>query len=240
VGEKVSRNTVVTGGSSGIGAAVVETLITKGHTVTVFDLNPHPDTSIPTEIVDVTDEDSVAQAFQRTITRTPVVTGLVASHGSRGSYQPALTMPVKDIQSQFAIHTVGSFLVAREFARQLNQTPGSVVFLSSTTAYGGWANQVDYGLAKAALTQLTKNLAIEWASLGIRVNAVAPGHTMTPMVQDLVTKGYDLTETKKRMPMGRLADPAEIAATIAHLLDDATFVTGQCVAVDGGWTALGK
>lgn len=234
------RASIVTGGSSGIGLAVVSRLRGIGHHVTVFDLNDHPDPAVPTEIVNVVDADSVAAAMHRTRAQNPGLAGLVVSHGTRGAFKAALDMSSEEIRSQFDVHAVGSFLVAREFAKVLDGRPGSLVFLSSTTAYGGWANQVDYGMAKAAVRQLTQNLAIEWASRGIRVNAVAPGHTLTPMVQDMVNKGYDLSETEERMPLGRLAEPDEIATTIAHLLAEATFVTGQCVPVDGGWTAVGK
>jgi len=235
-----SHKTIVTGGSSGIGLAVVEELLSRGHDVTVFDLRDHPDSSVPTEIVNMVDEDGVAGAVEATRKRLGGLTGLVASHGTRGVFKPAVEMTADDVRSQFNIHAIGSFVVAREFARTSEGSPGSIVFLSSTTAYGGWANQVDYGLAKAAISQLTKNLAIEWASRKIRVNAVAPGHTLTPMVESMVTDGHVLSEIEKRMPLGRLAQPEEIARTIVHLLDDATFVTGQCVAVDGGWTSVGK
>lgn len=233
-------STIVTGGASGIGLAVVDELRRRGHRVTVFDLTAHPDADIPTSIVDVTDEAAVAAAVRETASRQGTVTGLVASHGIRGRYVPALEMSLDDIRRQFEIHVLGAFVVAREVVRQLSGAPASIVFISSTTAYGGWANQVDYGLAKAAVRQLTQNLAIEWAPLTVRVNAVAPGHTRTPMVEDLIANGYDISETEKRMPLGRLALPQEMAATIAHLLDEASFVTGQCLAVDGGWTAVGR
>lgn len=88
--------------------------------------------------------------------------------------------------------------------------------------------------------RLTENLAIEWAPLGIRVNSVAPGHTLTPMVQEMLDGGYDASTVFARTPLGRFAAPQEIAASIVFLLLDATFVTGQCLAVDGGWTAAGK
>src|SRR5699024_9529519 len=117
---------------------------------------------------------------------------------------------------------------------------GSVVTISSTTSYGGWANQADYGVAKAAVRQLTQNLAIEWAPYDIRVNSVAPGHTLTPMVQEMIDEGYDVAATKARTPLGRLAAPEELAGAIEHLLLDATFTTGVCLPVDGGWTTVGK
>ncbi|QTV79074.1 SDR family NAD(P)-dependent oxidoreductase [Microbacterium sp. NIBRBAC000506063] len=104
----------------------------------------------------------------------------------------------------------------------------------------GWANQTDYGPAKAAERQLMENLAIEWAPLGVRVNAVAPGHTLTPMVEDMRQRGYDLSAAEQRTPLGRLAEPREIAEAIVWLLAEATHVTGQCLPVDGGWTVVGK
>lgn len=95
-------------------------------------------------------------------------------------------------------------------------------------------------MAKAAVRQLTKNLAIEWAPYGIRVNGVAPGHNLTPMVQEMIDEGLDVSATRARTPLGRLATPAEMAAAIEHVLLDATFTTGVCLPVDGGWTAVGK
>ncbi|WP_029144874.1 SDR family NAD(P)-dependent oxidoreductase [Microbacterium luticocti] len=232
-------HTIVTGGASGIGAATVEKLRGRGHAVTIFDLTPSADPD--SEAVDVTDEDAVSAAFDRAAARRGPVTGLAMSHGIRGAYVPALEMDIARIARLYEIHVIGALVVARQMVRRLDGRPGSVVLVSSTTAYGGWANQTDYGTAKAAERQLMANLAIEWAPLGVRVNAIAPGHTRTPMVQDLIDKeGYDVSDVERRAPLGRLAEPAEQAEAIAWLLSDATFVTGQCLPVDGGWTAAGK
>lgn len=140
----------------------------------------------------------------------------------------------------YDVHVIGTLAVSREIVRRLAGTPASFVFIASTTAYRGWVKQADYGSAKAAVRQLTENLAVEWAPLGVRVNAVAPGHTLTPMVQDMIDGGYDTDPVRERTPLSRLADPREQAQAIVFLLEDATYVTGQCLAVDGGWTAVGK
>lgn len=234
------RHTVVTGGASGIGAAVVEELLGRGHTVTVFDLSGSADIRVATERLDVTVEESVVSAVEAAMARSGPVTGVVACHGIRGAYIPTMDMPLDAMRRVFDIHVVGTVSVCREVVRRLGGLPASIVLISSTTAYGGWVNQIDYGPAKAAVRQVTENLAIEWAPLGVRVNAVAPGHTRTPMVDDLIAGGYDIAAVEKRMPLGRLARPEEMARSICHLLDDATFVTGQCLAVDGGWTTVGK
>ncbi|MFD4422930.1 SDR family NAD(P)-dependent oxidoreductase [Agromyces sp. NPDC058484] len=235
-----AQHTIVTGGASGIGAAVVADLKARGHVVTVFDLQPSPDASVTSLAVDVTDEQAVAEAVAAAEARSGVVTGVVACHGIRGSYVPALDLDLTAVRRVYDIHVVGTLAVCREVVRRLGGRAASMVLISSTTAYGGWVNQSDYGPAKAAVRQLAQNLAIEWAPLGVRVNAVAPGHTRTPMVQSLIDGGYDVVQVEARMPLGRLAEPDEMARSITALLCDATFVTGQCLPVDGGWTAVGK
>lgn len=236
-----SQHFIVTGGAGGIGAATVELLRARGHRVTCIDLAPHEDDDVHSEVVDVTDEGEVGEAIDRAVNRFGTVTGVVACHGIRGAYVPALDMSIDNLRKQFDVHVIGAFNVSRQVVSRLQGSPGSIVFVSSTTAYGGWAKQTDYGPAKAAERQLMENLAIEWAPLQVRVNAIAPGHTLTPMVKDLVEKdNYDLSDVEARMPLGRLAHPGEMAEAIRWLLCDATFVTGQCLPVDGGWTTVGK
>lgn len=235
----IAPHVIVTGGASGIGAAVVNALVARGRTVTVFDLAPAAN-GVPTEIVDVTDETAVVAAVEAAAQRGGTITELVACHGIRGEFVPALEMSLDRMRLLYNVHLVGTLSVSREIVRRLHGVPASLVFIASTTAYRGWAKQADYGTAKAAVKQLTENLAVEWAPLGVRVNAVAPGHTLTPMVQDMIDNGYDTQPVVDRTPLGRLASPAEQADAICFLLADATYVTGQCVAVDGGWTAVGK
>lgn len=234
-------HTVVTGGSSGIGAAVVALLLEAGERVTIFDLQPPlGKTSASFESVDLTDEGMVKAALQSAQSRDGTVTGLVTCHGIRGQFVPALDLDLERVRTVVDVHFMGTLIVCREMVRLLAGQPGSIVTISSTTAFGGWANQSDYGVAKAAVRQLTQNLAIEWAPLAVRVNSVAPGFTLTPMLQNLIDHGYDIAPTEARTPMGRLASPEEMATAIVFLLNDATFTTGQCLAVDGGWTAAGK
>jgi NAD(P)-dependent dehydrogenase (short-subunit alcohol dehydrogenase family) len=240
----VTGHVVVTGGSSGIGAAVVDQLRGRGHAVTVWDLAAPARVDVGHCGLDVTDADAVAVALRAAEEERGVVRHLVASHGIRGAYVPALELDPAGVRRMFDVHVVGTLLAATAVARRLVQLDatrgGSVVTLASTTAYRGWANQSDYGVAKAAVRQLTENLAIEWAGLGIRVNSVAPGHTLTPMVQDMIDHGYDVGPVEARTPLGRLCIPDEMAREVVHLLLDATFTTGVCVPVDGGWTAVGK
>lgn len=238
-GQSAAEHVIVTGGASGIGAAVVGLLHDRGCRVTVFDLAPSVHPQVATEIVDLRDEIAVEAAMGRAWTRG-AVSGLVACHGIRGAFEPALEIELDRLRLLYDVHVVGTLAVSRALVRRLDGVPGSIVLVSSTTAYRGWANQADYGPAKAAERQLMENLAVEWAPLGVRVNAVAPGHTLTPMVQDMVDGGYDLAAVERRTPRGRLAEPVEIAAAIVWMLREATHVIGQCLPVDGGWTVVGR
>ncbi|MGW0002663.1 SDR family NAD(P)-dependent oxidoreductase [Nocardia grenadensis] len=239
----VAHHAIVTGGASGIGAAVVERFRAGGLRVSVFDLGEptSPAEGVDYYQVDVTDRSAVESALTRASAEAPAPDVLVTCHGIRGSYVPALELDPEQVRRLFDIHVLGTFLMAAAFARPLlaDGRNGSIVTISSTTAYGGWHRQADYGTAKAAVRQLTANLAVEWAPL-IRVTSVAPGHTRTPMVQDLIDNGYDISATEARTPLGRLCTPDEMARSIEHLALDATFVTGVCLPVDGGWTTVGK
>ncbi|WP_413098238.1 SDR family NAD(P)-dependent oxidoreductase [Streptomyces sp. Inha503] len=245
---------VVTGGSSGIGLAVVGRLLGRGLGVTVVDTQPmraRPGSAreavLQEFLVDVTDEKAMREALDEAAARAGTAPNLlVTSHGIRGGFVPALDLDLAVCRRVLDVHATGTLVAARSLVRCMERAPGgpppggSIVTVSSTTAYGGWANQADYGVAKAAVRQLTQNLAVEWAPRGIRVNSVAPGHTLTPMVQEMIDQGYDVSPTEARTPLGRLCTPDEMAAAIEFLLMDASFSTGVCMPVDGGWTAVGK
>ncbi|OLT37755.1 short-chain dehydrogenase [Actinomadura sp. CNU-125] len=237
------EHAVVTGGSSGIGLAVVRRLMKRGLAVTVLDMRPPPDDLTPAFEVDATDEAAVRDALAAAARDAGTPTRLVTCHGIRGEFKPALELDLDAYRRVLDVHLVGTLVTARSLVAGMLEAGldgGSIVTISSTTAYGGWRDQADYGVAKAAVEQLTQNLAIEWAPHGIRVNAVAPGHTLTPMVQEMVDQGYDLSATEARMPLGRLCFPDEMAAAIEFMLLDATFSTGVRMPVDGGWTVVGK
>ena len=235
---------LVTGADGLLGTYIVEALLARGEAVTVLDLNeprPRADSArVGSVIVDVADEVAVRRALARASAERGPVDGVVACHGIRGQFVPALDLDLDAMRRLLDIHVLGTLIVAREVVRAAGDVPPSIVAVSSTTAYGGWVNQSDYGVAKAAIRQLVENLAVEWAPLGVRVNAVAPGHTLTPMVRDLVDHGYSLDDAILRTPLGRLATPEQQAAEIVHLLRDATHVTGQCLPVDGGLVVVGR
>ena len=123
----------------------------------------------------------------------------------------------------------------------LPRRSGAIVNLASIAGLAGIPARNAYGAAKAGIVAMTRSLACEWARSGLRVNAVAPGYVRTALVDKLVREGaLDVAAIEARTPLGRLAEPAEIADVIAFLLSSrASYVTGTCVEADGGWLALG-
>ena len=123
----------------------------------------------------------------------------------------------------------------------LAQRRGAIVNVSSIVGLGGFPGRTAYGVAKAGINHLTRTLACEWGPAGIRVNAIAPAYTLTPMVRSLLDRQvFDPGRLERRTPLGRLGETAEMAQATAFLLSDwASYITGAVLPVDGGWSAYG-
>jgi len=134
-----------------------------------------------------------------------------------------------------------NFALSQLFYPLLKVSPeAAVVNVLSVAGLTHLRSGAPYGMSKAALTQLTKNLAVEWAPDGIRVNAVAPWYTKTPLVETLLKDEKYLQDILDRTPIKRLAEPEEVATAVAFLcMAAASYVTGQCLAVDGGFMVNG-
>ncbi len=144
---------------------------------------------------------------------------------------------------QFILNTNlhSNFALSQLFYPLLKESgQGVVVNVLSVAGLTHLRSGAPYGMTKAALTQLTRNLAVEWAADGIRINAVAPWYTKTPLVEKLLQDKTYLQAVLDRTPMNRLAEPEEVAAAIAFLcLPASSYITGQCLPVDGGFMVNG-
>ena len=137
-------------------------------------------------------------------------------------------------------NVTGSFLVARAAGRvMVPQGSGSIVLIGSILSTVGYGGNTAYTTSKGAVLQLGKALAVDWSKFGVRVNVVAPGFVATPMAKASLEDPVKSVWLRDRTPMGRPAQPNEVASACAFLLsDDASYITGTYLPVDGGWLAL--
>jgi NAD(P)-dependent dehydrogenase (short-subunit alcohol dehydrogenase family) len=240
---------IVTGGSSGIGAAAARLLAARGAAVVICDVADEAGLALANELTldaeratflhhDVADEAAWASVVERTLERFGRLDVLVnnAGVGSMGDVETE-TREVYD--RVVAINQTGVWLgMKAAVPAMLRSGGGSIINVASIFgAVGGFGGSIAYHATKGAVRLMTKSAAIRYAKDGIRVNSLHPGFVDTPILDGL--KG---TELEKRIidstPMGRLATPEEIAETIVFLASDrASYMTGSEIYVDGGWTA---
>ena len=237
---------LVTGGASGIGLATVQLLAQRGWRVAVADLVAEPVAgasewdadSVHAVTMDVRDVASVRAGFEETVARWGSLDLVVNSAGVQ-RHASVASVSEEDWNFVVDVNVRGVLLCMQQAARHmLPARRGAVVNIASVAAARGPAGRPAYGVSKAAVVSLTMTAAAEWAPSGVRVNAVAPGYVDTPLLRDEVAAGnFALDAVLARTPLGRLAEPEEIARVIAFLGDaESSYVTGQVLYVDGGFT----
>lgn len=247
---------LITGAADGIGWATAQRLAADGLRVVLLDLRAEAAQSRAAELgpdhlglgCDVTSEDSVEAAVTTVMERFGRIDALVNNAGIGDQTGSTIEQSVQAFDRVLAVHLRGTFLMSRAVARCMLQAKpapgrdrGAIVNLGSIASTTGLPARNAYSAGKAGVLGMTRAMASEWARAGIRVNAVAPGYVRTAMVAELECKGaIDVQGIKRRTPMGRMAEPAEIAEAIAFLASRrASYITGAVLPVDGGWTAFG-
>jgi len=238
--------TVVTGGASGIGLAVVEELLAADASarVAVLDLGEAPEEArerlgdrLASYQVDVADHVAVEIAVAAIAATAGVPTGLVCSAGIQ-LYGDAATIPRADFDRVISINLGGVLNACQSVGRRMiDARRGAIVNVASISMHFGFPGRLPYITAKNGIAGLTQTMAVEWAPHGVRVNAIAPGMIETPFVLQAFEGGLVSREkAEQQHALGRLGTPQEIAKVIRFLLsDDASFVTGEVMNVDGGF-----
>jgi NAD(P)-dependent dehydrogenase (short-subunit alcohol dehydrogenase family) len=246
------KSVLVTGAARGIGRATAEQFAAEGARLVVADIEEErlkalarglaeDGAEIVAVIGDVADE---AQVERMVDTATAAFGGLDVAVANAGII-PLTTIDkatLEDWEQVMAVDGRGMFLTCKHAIRAMAAGGGgSIVCLSSISGLAGQSGQATYGPAKFVATGLTMHLAVEWAARGIRVNAVAPGTILTDRVRELEDEpgGPEYLEAiSAQHPIGRLGEPAEVAQAILFLAsDDASFITGAVLPVDGGYLA---
>ena len=238
--EKVA---VVTGGASGIGLATTKKLLSEGANVVILDLK------MDEEIInrlggnaiylkcDVSNEENVKNCIEEIIKKFNHIDYLVANAGIGGSASKPHEVSMDEWNKVISVNQTGIFLLNKYVINEmLKSGKGAVVNTSSMYGLVGSTTSFAYSASKGAINQMTRSLALTYARDNIRVNAIAPGYVDTPilsMVPDNVKKAMG-----NELPIGRLGKDTEIANLICYLLsDDASFITGSIIPIDGGFTA---
>ena len=241
------RVVLITGGASGIGWASAELFVRQGWFVIIAD-KAHERVSeriaalsadMESVILDVTSTQSVEEVFAALFARHRRLDALINSAG----IQQWTSLAEFDWNAWHAVLDVnltGTVRCLQAAGRQmLKQGSGAIVNLSSVAGARGVPGRAPYAASKAGVEAVTRSAAVEWARAGIRVNAVAPGYVESELVAEYVQAGrLTLGPVLERIPMRRMAKPSEIADLIYYLCsDESSYITGQVIAVDGGFLA---
>ena len=244
------KSFIVCGGASGIGRACVEALASEGCTVTVSDVDAGAGRLLADQLcsggaqiqfveADAASETDAERLARLAQSRFGAVHGSCYSVGISTVRKPVTAMALDEWQRAIDVNLTGAFLMLRyQLPLIAAAGGGAAVLIASMAAMKGTANASDYCASKAGMVGLMRAAALEMAPAGVRINTVMPGATMTPMLAG-ATSPEHTAGLIARTPLGRIAEPEEIARTACWLLSDgASFITGATLAADGGMSAL--
>lgn len=241
---------IITGGASGLGAAMAKRFDQEGAVVVVADVDDEKGSKIAKSLkeglyinCDVTDAESVKKMIKKTVDEKGKLDILVNNAGIDGQQAPTHKSTLENWKKVTAINLDGAFYGMKYgLAVMQEQGSGVIINTSSTAGLVGFENIPPYSASKAGVIQLSKAAAIEYADKGIRINCVCPSVVKTDLVEHFIAESEDPEATREEFsqlnPLPGWIQPEDVAAAVAFLAsDDARYITGVALAIDGGYTA---
>lgn len=244
------QTAIITGAADGIGWAMAQGFAEAGYRVLIADLDGDKAASRAAELgaahtgaaVDVTRDSDVTALAELADARFGRCDVLVNNAGIADRHLPTLEQDMEHFGRVLDVHLKGTFMMSRAIgARMIAAGSGAIVNIGSIAGVSGMPRRNAYCAAKAGIVSMTRAMACEWAGQGLRVNAIIPGYVETALVRALIAEGkIDADRLRRRIPMGHLAQPGDIAAAALFLVSgQARYITGTTLTVDGGWSAFG-
>ncbi|MDF1760107.1 MAG: SDR family oxidoreductase [Coxiellaceae bacterium] len=247
-----SANALVLGGSSGIGKAIAEAFIANGANVCIASIdkpglqqtqnefNEKYQRASTTFYVDVTKNDSIIDLRKNVSDAFSNELHILVHSVGTTKRTPITEISLSEWESIHAINSTSAFLVAKQFYPLLKQASfGRLINIASYFASHASANRLSYASSKGALLQLTRVLAAEWANDDITVNSISPGGFLTPLTEKLLSDPEVVANIERNIPMGRLGSTDELMTAAMFFASPlSSYVTGQDIIVDGGWSVL--
>lgn len=245
------KKALITGGTKGIGLAVVEEFLELGAEIIIVARNKN---LIDEKVNDWREKDYKVIGFAKDLSKAEDRKNLFKEVNDKWNSfnflinnvgmnirKKALEFSTEEIETVLNTNMVSTYELCRSFHKNLMLSGnGSIVNLGSVAGLTHLRTGFPYGMSKAAIDQLTKNLAVEWAEDNIRVNSIAPWYIDTPLVEHLMKDEKYYNAVIDRTPMKRIGKPREVAASVAYFcMDESSFITGQTIAVDGGFMVNG-
>ena len=231
---------VVTGASSGIGEACAKKLLDLGAKVAGFDIKPGKISheSFKSYVVDVADDNSVKAAVDEVDSSFGRIDALVNCAGISSSYKPFYDMTMNEWEKVISVNLKGTFLCSKYVSRKMMKNKkGKIVNISCIRSRVFGPNMADYSASKGGVVALTSAMALDLAPFNIQVNSVAPGATLTGITKKRFSNPEVRTTYEKLIPLGRIAQPDDIAEVVIFLISDSSnYITGETIFVDGGYT----
>ncbi|HEX9408635.1 MAG TPA: SDR family oxidoreductase [Methylomirabilota bacterium] len=249
-GRLSGRTAIVTGSTKGIGLGIARAYVREGASVIVNSRSAEDCARVARELgssavalaADLSRSDEVRRLAKEALDAFDGRVDILVNNAGQPRVAPSESLAESDYRYTLDLNLNGCFILTQEIvAGMLARGSGAIIHVSSMNGAVPFPQRLAYCVSKAGLNMMTKVMAIEWASRGVRVNAIAPGYVQTEFITMLSAKGIiDPAQLARRTPMGRIGTPEEIGEVAVFLATPAaSYITGEILTVDGGWSSYG-